>query len=300
MKVSQLNFMSQGTCCAGTLQLADYNRKAPVIIMAQGFGMIKAAGLPKFAERFVEHGYAVFSFDYRGFGDSDGQPRHWVSPKRHLEDWHAALNFVKTLTEVDTQRIVFWGYSFSGGHAIQTAANHPEIRAVLLQAPHVSGLSSLKGVPLAKLTRLSLAGICDLVGGMINKPVYRPIVGRAQDDAAMTTVDAWEGYMSQLPENANWENKTRARVFLEVPLYNPIRFVHKLNMPVLVISGQNDTVIPEAAIREAANKMPDASYYMLQSNHFELCSGALFEKNIALQIAFLKEKVPAHYIAAVA
>lgn len=91
MNTSQLNFISQGTCCAGTLQLPSQNRKAPVIIMAQGFGMIKDAGLPKFAERFVVQGYAVFSFDYRGgFSESGGQPRHWVSPKRHLEDWKAA------------------------------------------------------------------------------------------------------------------------------------------------------------------------------------------------------------------
>ena len=100
--------------------------------------------MPAFTQRFAEAGYAVFVLDYRRFCDGEGQRRHWVSPKRHLEDWQAALNFVKTLTEVDSQRIVFWGYSFSGGHAIQTAANHPEIRAVLLQAPHVSGLSSLK------------------------------------------------------------------------------------------------------------------------------------------------------------
>lgn len=190
----------------------------------------------------------------------------------------------------------WWGYSFSGGHAIQTAANHPEICAVLLQAPLVSGLSSLKGVPLAKLARLSVAGLCDLMGGLLNKPVYRPIVGHVQDDAAMTTADAWEGYLSQLPENANWENKTRARIFLEVPLYNPIRSVHKLNMPILVISGQNDTVIPETAMRVAVHKMPNARYYMLQSNHFELCSGEVFEKNIALQIGFLKEKVPVHLV----
>ena len=34
-------------------------------------------------------------FDYRTFGGSDGEPRHWVSPRRHVEDWRAALAFVK-------------------------------------------------------------------------------------------------------------------------------------------------------------------------------------------------------------
>lgn len=289
MNTSQLNFISRGTRCAATLQLPANHRKAPVIIMAQGFGMIKDAGLPKFAERFVAQGYAVFSFDYRGFGESEGQPRHWVSPKRHLEDWRAALSFVRTLNEIDTQQIILWGYSFSGGHAIQTAARDGQVKAVILQAPHVDGLSGLKGVPLSKLAKLSLAGFMDLFGGLINKPVYRPIIGREDEIAAMTMPEAWDGYLSQLPDHANWENKTRARVFLEVGTYNPINFAHKLSMPVIVISGQRDTVIPEHSIRKAVQKMPNAQYFMLDSNHFELCDGELFEQNIGLQLEFLKK-----------
>lgn len=294
MDVMQLNFISQGTRCAGTLQLPEQNSKPPIIIMAQGFGMIKEAGLPKFAERFVKQGYAVFSFDYRSFGESDGYPRHWVSPKRHLQDWKAALDFVRTLTSVDQQNIILWGYSFSGGHVIQTAADDGQVKAVILQAPHVNGMASLKGVPLSKLAKLSLAGFIDLFGGIVNKPVYRPIIGHENDIAAMTTADAWDGYLSLLPKNANWENKTRARIFLEVANYNLIRFVHKLTMPTLVITGQNDTVIPEQIVRNAAQKMPNSEYLLLNSNHFELCTGQIFEQNIALQIDFLSKHCPIH------
>lgn len=289
MEVSQLNFISQGTRCAGTLVLPKQNFKAPIIVMAQGFGMIKEAGLPQFAEQFVAQGYAVFSFDYRGFGESSGHPRHWVSPKRHLEDWKAALDFVRTLASVDTQQVILWGYSFSGGHVIQTAARDGHVKAIILQAPHIDGMSSLKDVPLSKLTKLSLAGFMDLFGGLISKPVYRPIIGRGNDIAAMTTADAWDGYLSLLPKNANWQNKTRARIFLEVANYRPIRYVHKLTMPTLVISGKNDLVISEQDIRKATQKMPNAEYFMLNSNHFELCSGQIFEQNIALQINFLKK-----------
>lgn len=292
MKTSQLNFISQDTRCVGTLIRPEFESNPPIILMAQGFGMIRDAGLPAFAERFAKEGYAVFYFDYRGFGDSEGQPRHWVSPKRHIEDWQAALNFIQTLPNIDTKRIALWGYSFSGGHAIQTAAKHPNIEAVVLQAPHVSGLSSLTGVPLTKLLKLSMAGIADLVSGAIGKPVYRPIVGREHDVAAMTAFDAWDGYMSQLPANANWENKVRARIFLEISMYNPIFNAHHLKMPVRVISGSRDSIIPESAIRKATEKMPNVEYTVLDSNHFELCTGQVFDKNIALQIIFLKEKFP--------
>ncbi|MEG2432685.1 MAG: alpha/beta hydrolase, partial [Acinetobacter sp.] len=62
--------------------------------------------MPAFTQRFAEAGYAIFAFDYRGFGESEGWPRHWVSPKRHLEDWQAALNFVKTIRSFQKPRFV--------------------------------------------------------------------------------------------------------------------------------------------------------------------------------------------------
>lgn len=70
-------FYSHGLRCAGTLELPARAKRPPVIVMAHGFGAIRAAGLYDFAERFVKAGYAVFLFDYRSFGDSEGEPRHW-------------------------------------------------------------------------------------------------------------------------------------------------------------------------------------------------------------------------------
>jgi len=38
---------------------------------------------------------AVVLFDYRCFGGSEGLPRHWVSPRRHLQDWEAVVRHVQ-------------------------------------------------------------------------------------------------------------------------------------------------------------------------------------------------------------
>lgn len=67
----------------------------PVIVMAHGMGAQKDIGLWMYAERFCEAGMAVVAFDYRCFGGSTGMPRHWVSPKRHLEDFEAVVNHVQ-------------------------------------------------------------------------------------------------------------------------------------------------------------------------------------------------------------
>lgn len=292
MKSVESPFLSEGVRCAGTLLLPAGARKPPVVVMAHGFGLMRAAGLWPFAERFVAAGYAVYLFDYRGFGDSDGEPRQWVSPRRHLEDWTAALAHVRALPQVDGKRVVLWGTSFSGGHVLQAAATDSGLSAVIAQVPHVSGLATLRQVPVRTALRLGLAGIRDLIGGWVGRPFYSPVVGRPGDVAAMTSAGSWNGFMQLLPEDADWPNETRARVFLELAFYNPMRHAHKIKAPTLVIAARSDSVTPPGAAREAAARIPHGRFELLESDHFRVYFGNTFEKNIQLQLDFLKNAVP--------
>lgn len=63
--------------------------------MAHGMGAQKDIGLWTYAEKFVESGMAVVVFDYRSFGGSGGSPRHWVSPRRHLQDWEVVVRHIQ-------------------------------------------------------------------------------------------------------------------------------------------------------------------------------------------------------------
>ena len=292
MKSVESSFESDEVRCAGTLLLPDNAERPPVIVMAHGFGLPRTAGLLPFAERFVGAGYAVYLFDYRGFGDSDGEPRQWVSPRRHLEDWKAALAHVRSLPQVDGRRLVLWGTSFSGGHVLETAAADSGVAAVIAQVPHVSGIATLWQVPVLSSLRLGLAGVRDLLGGWFDRPKYSPIVGHPGEVAAMSSPEAWGGYTRLLPEGAPWENKTRARVFLELASYSPIRHASKITAPTLVIAGRNDSVTPASAARAAASRIPLARFKLLDCNHFQVYVGDTFEKNVQLQLDFLKDVVP--------
>lgn len=82
-------------------------------------------GLHNYAARFAAAGLAVFVFDYRTFGGSDGEPRNWISPNRHLQDWRAAVDYVTgplaASGAVDKSKLALWGTSYGGGHALVTA-----------------------------------------------------------------------------------------------------------------------------------------------------------------------------------
>jgi len=139
MKRIDADFVSKGLKCAAWLYLPEGAARPPVVVMAHGFAAERSFGLPAFAERFAEKGLAVLLFDYRNFGDSEGEPRNLVSPKRHLEDWRAAIAHARSLEAVDGTRLGLWGTSFSGGHVLVSAARDKGVRAVVAQVPFVDG-----------------------------------------------------------------------------------------------------------------------------------------------------------------
>src|SRR6187200_1428991 len=105
-------FDSHGTPCATWLYRPDGTEQPPIIVMAHGFAAIRALRLAAYAERFAEAGYAVLVFDYRGWGDSPGEPRRVLDIGGQQDDWRAALAYARTLDEVDPTRVVGWGTSF--------------------------------------------------------------------------------------------------------------------------------------------------------------------------------------------
>jgi pimeloyl-ACP methyl ester carboxylesterase len=289
------HFESEGETCAGTLLLPASVKRPPVVVMANGFGGTRAAALPDIAGHFVADGYAVYLFDYRSFGDSEGQPRHWVSPRRHLADWKAAVRHVRGLPGVDHDNIALWGTSFSGGHVIETAARDPGIRTVIAQVPHVSGVASVLQVPLHISFCLMLAALRDQLGRAFGRPHYSRIVGRPGELAALCSAECWDGYARLIPPGDSWENKVLSRIFLELPFYSPARSARKVKAATLIIAGKRDSVTPAAAAQRAAKRIPNCEFYLVDGNHFELhlASEAVCQKSIALQLTFLKRQLTA-------
>jgi pimeloyl-ACP methyl ester carboxylesterase len=286
------HFQSNETRCAGTLMLPDDVIRAPVIVMAHGFANVRTARLPAYAERFVDAGYAVFTFDYRTFGESDGEPRHLVHPRGQIEDWDAAIEFVKARPEIDPDRLVLWGTSFSGGHVLQVGAARADVSAIISQIPHVSGpATSLKAHPLTTI-KCAAAGLFDLVGSLFRRPFYSHIVGQPGDRAAITGDNASQAYRRMLPEDANWEDKVLSRSFLYVPLYSPRNSCGKIEVPTLIVAARYDTIAPASAAKRAARRIPNSEFHLLEADHFDPYFGELFEQNVSIQLDFLKRHVP--------
>jgi len=131
-------------------------KKLPTIIMCHGWGGV-AADLRADAVTFVRAGYLVVTFDYRGWGASDGRVvltgpvprdkvgmpfvaevkeiREVVDPLDQTTDLLNVIHWVHGEPQCDTGRIGLWGSSYSGGHVVYAAARDRRVKATVSQVP---------------------------------------------------------------------------------------------------------------------------------------------------------------------
>jgi dipeptidyl aminopeptidase/acylaminoacyl peptidase len=146
MREDRITFFSEGSRVAGILRLPD-DRDGPYPAIVQGpgwLGLAAANAYRPWHEALVAAGYAVLAFDYRGYGESEGE-RGWVLPARMVEDIHNAVSFLSSRDEIDQGRIGAYGMGgIGGGNAILAAAVDSRIRCVAAQSVVADGKDWLR------------------------------------------------------------------------------------------------------------------------------------------------------------
>ena len=79
------------------------------------------AASPDNARVLANAGYVVLTFDYKGWGDSDGAKTR-LAPYSRVADVQAALTFMGTQPEVDAARLGIYGTSYGGATVVFVAA----------------------------------------------------------------------------------------------------------------------------------------------------------------------------------
>ncbi|MEU9294391.1 alpha/beta fold hydrolase [Streptomyces sp. NPDC048266] len=298
-----VTFLSRGVRCAAWHVPATSDALAgpggrPCVVMAHGFGGTRDSGLLNYAEGFAEAGIDTFVFDYRGFGDSGGRPRQDVSVRRQRQDYHAALAAARRLPGVDPDRIVLWGVSYAGGHALVVAAQDARVAAVVSLTPVTDGLASLAHVVrhagIGRLLRLAGHGLRDAARAMTARaPHHIPVVAEPGALAMMGVPRAQEICASFA--GPTFRNEVRARAALKVGLNRPTTFVARLTCPLLVQIGTKDRIAPPDAARRTARKAGRrAELHQYPVDHLDVYAGPGQRHVLVDQLDFLTRVLGHH------
>ena len=145
MEQTEVSFPSRGITCRGLLLRPEGKTgPLPAVVMAGGWCYVKEVVMPKYARFIVDQGCAVLLFDYRGFGESDGEPRQHIVPLEQQEDYRSAISYLETLPDIDHDRIGIWGISYSGGHVLIVGATDPRVKCIVSVVPVVEGYQTMR------------------------------------------------------------------------------------------------------------------------------------------------------------
>lgn len=108
-----------------------------------------------------EQGFNLFVFDYRGYGQSEGEPTH----RGIYEDGLAALRYVQSRPDVDAARVLVLGQSLGGAVALAVLGREDVegVRAVAVESAFYSRASIVRDkialLPVLWLFKWPLSGL---------------------------------------------------------------------------------------------------------------------------------------------
>jgi len=199
------------------------------------------------------------------------------------------------MSRVDPERIVLWGTSYSGGHVVAVAAQDRRVAAAISMTPAMDGVLALAQMARTASPREMRGAITNglrdaLRGATGRAPHHVPIVGRRGSAAVFTAPGAEEALLALA--GPAWRNAVCARSVFGMPFNRPIRSAPRLECPLLIQVGTEDTIAPtDDARRTAAKAGPRAELREYPVDHLDVYDGPGRDELLTDQIDFARRAV---------
>jgi len=289
MKREDVAFYSEGCRLSGHLYLPDDRKEGerrPAVVLAHGFTGVKELSLPEYAARFAAEGWVALTFDYRGFGTSEGQ-RGRLLALEQVEDIRNAVTYVRTRSEVDPDRIGLWGTSYGCGLVVYAAALDERVKAVVAQIGIADGLTSATRA-------LNSQQIEALRAGIEQDRKQRVLTGRGMyvDPFAIIPdpemIAFFERYLPTMPHLKTQILFQYVEAHLE---FSPISVVDRIApRALLIIAAEHDAICPADELKRMYDRAGSPKRFALVEGvtHFQCYEGEGMERTCGEAIEWYK------------
>ena len=127
------SFFSEGVALDGDIYYPNdlkSEETRPGIVLCHGYTGVKDLYLPDNAQVLNEKGYIVLTFDYKGWGESEGT-RTRLAPYSRVADVQAAITFLGIQPEVDEERLGIYGTSYGCATVVWVAAHDLRVKCTV-------------------------------------------------------------------------------------------------------------------------------------------------------------------------
>lgn len=267
---------------ATTLYTSAEIKNRPAIILCHGFCGIQDILLANFTREFCDAGFTVITFDYSGFGASDGE-RGRLIPAIQIQDIVSVVDWVKTLPNVDAKHIGLWGTSLGACHVFGAAVERPEIKCLVSQMGFADGEQIVTGAMNQEEKKGFVTTLTKLAEKRkhTGKEIFVPITKVLADEESKAFFD---------------ENKVKyPAIDIKIPfltvretlMYKPYVNASKMSCPTLVVVAGKDKVNPPSqgiALYNAIAGQEKELCVIDGAKHYDIYDGEGFNKAIQHQL----------------
>ncbi len=282
-----VSFTSGNANISGHLYLPkNKEEKFPCIVLCHGFCGVKELLLPTFAQYFSDNGFAALTFDYRGFGESGGEPGRLV-PNLQIEDIQEAINYVCSLPQIDSSKIALWGTSFGGANAIVAATQTDKVRCLAVQLTFANGERVITGNLNDEQKEKFLATLEKIKTkkATTGKEMMVPIAKVLTDKQSK---DFYNQYANDFPA---LKEKIPFLTIAETINHKPETVCDKLTVPFHITGAGKDSVNPPEETKILFDKVKSEKQLLMldDATHYEVYEGNLFKQVAKAQKEWFKK-----------
>ena len=270
-----VSFYSDGEVIYGHLYMPERTSPRngfPAVVLCNGFAAVKEMLVPRFAEGFSQNGYAVLTFDYRGFGESDGKPR--IIWSNQVRDVRSAVTFMQSVDGVNPDSIALWGTALGGANAVMAAARDRRVKCVVVQVTFGDGERVLfrgKGDDEIFRLRTSIEQFW-MKEVLTGQTLYMGMNRFFNDEASKAffdaNVDRYDALKVKLP----------FATFRELMSLKPEHHIPEVSQPILIVAAENDSVNPKTESERLFARAggPRSLFVIPGVDHFDIYQGDAF------------------------
>lgn len=252
----------------------SYGQGEPAFILLHGF-LASTFSWRELYDDLANNG-SVVAFDRAGFGLTE-RPLEWQGANPYDADSQIAVT-IGLMDELNLSEGVLVGNSAGGAIALLTALRHPDrVSALILLDPAVYNDAS---APTWIKPFLNLPQI-DRIGPYLVRGIQKwglNLGKSAWYDPSKISPQTWEG--STLPLKAeNWDRGLWEFTLASKPT-QLADYLSQITIPVLVITGENDRIVPAEQSIRLSKELPNAELVVIpQCGHVphEECPTAVLE-----------------------
>ena len=145
--MKKIQFTSNGVKLVGNLYYPEnYDPRSsyPAVIVSGSWTTVKEQMAGLYAQRLAQNGFVTLAFDFRNFGESEGEPRFYESPQLKKEDVKNAVSYLQTLPEVAKDKIGAFGVCAGAMYTLMAASEDSRIKSVVTVASWLHDAEAVK------------------------------------------------------------------------------------------------------------------------------------------------------------